>query len=458
MKSSKKWLVISLIVLFNITNFGLAQSGCVVVTVKYQDGCPRSGASVSKIDPPPTQGLGTTDASGVMINCGGLGQGSYLIQAAYGGQFGPNTALSVNANGDGSATITKNTDLCPGQHCCASDPGQCHDCCSNADCNQDYVCDNYVCRSKTCTELGGTCVADSNECTILGLCKCRMASLIPVQGIYAPVAGCPNSKPRCCYSEFGEFAQTCTSDTECRTGPNGIYGACCIQGLTSKCCVPPDTCGCGVTTTTTVRITTTTRQISTTTTTRSTTTRSTTTTKPDTKEGGCPILKVWDGEKFVEIEKLNIHAPENQDVTVNSSFTMRPKNGKYEIILHEAAYLYWDGSHIDYVKLTDETGKECRLISAVHSQVGDVSQQLVKTDGVRVRTFPGEEIKLTYDGCSGNIFTFSIEGFNMKWVGMELNSSNVVMIIIALIILSVVLLIFSLIPRFLYRESRDIDF
>jgi hypothetical protein len=175
------------------------------------------------------------------------------------------------------------------------------------------------------------------------------------------------------------------------------------------------------------------------------------------KGGGCPILKVWDGENFVEIEKLNIHAPEGQDVTVNSSFTMQSVDGKYEIILHEAAYLFWDGSHIDSVKLVDETGKECRLISAVHSEVGDVLQQLTESDDVRARTFPGEEIKLTYDGCSGNIFTFSIEGYNMKVVGLDLNSSNIVVIIITLISISVLLFIFSLIPRLLYKESKDFN-
>jgi len=130
--------------------------------------------------------------------------------------------------------------------------------------------------------------------------------------------------------------------------------------------------------------------------------------------GGCPILKVWDGEKFVDVEKLNIHAPRDQDTTYASSFSMRPINGKYEIILDEAAYLFWDGSHIDSVSLRDEAGKECKLISAIHSKQGDVLKSLQKSDDIRVRTFPGEEIKLVYEGCSGNQFTFTIEGYNMK--------------------------------------------
>jgi len=182
--------------------------------------------------------------------------------------------------------------------------------------------------------------------------------------------------------------------------------------------------------TTTTRITTTTRQ--TTTTRITTTTRSTTTiyeppeetptteeTTPTTKEGGggCPILKVFDGKDFVTIEKLNIHAPAGWDIKYTSKFNMQPKCGKYEIILHEAAYNFWDGSHIDYVKLTDEKGNECRLISAVHSKNGDVLSQIVKSDDVRVRTFPEQEIKLVFDNCSGNKFTFMIEGYNAKCPG-----------------------------------------
>ena len=36
-----------------------AEPGCVTIKVQYLDGCPRSGADVVKIDPPPTTGLGT---------------------------------------------------------------------------------------------------------------------------------------------------------------------------------------------------------------------------------------------------------------------------------------------------------------------------------------------------------------------------------------------------------------
>jgi hypothetical protein len=54
------------------------------------------------------------------------------------------------------------------------------------------------------------------------------------------------------------------------------------------------------------------------------------------------------------------------------------------------------------------------LISAIHSKQGDILQQLKESDDIRIKTYPGQRITLTYDGCSGSEFTFSIEGFNMK--------------------------------------------
>jgi hypothetical protein len=141
---------------------------------------------------------------------------------------------------------------------------------------------------------------------------------------------------------------------------------------------------------------------------------------PGTRSGaGCPILKAWDGKEFKEIELLNIHAPENQDTIYTSSFSMQSKDGKYEIVLQEKAYLFWDGSHIDSVKLIDNNGKECRLLSAVHSKQGDVLKDISNSDDVRVRTYPHEEIKLVFDECSGNDFTFVIEGYNRKTVCSE---------------------------------------
>lgn len=169
--------------------------------------------------------------------------------------------------------------------------------------------------------------------------------------------------------------------------------------------------------------------------------------------GGCPFLKVWDGKKFKEVEKLNIHASE--DVTYASSFSMEPRDGKYEIILHEeekGIYLF-PGSHIDSVKLIDENGTECRLVSAVHSKQGDVLNQLEKSDDVRVNTLPEEEIKLVFDGCSGENFSFVIEGYNYKMLlgTIEIEDTTLYAIIIVIALAAIVFLAFAL-----YRKSAKI--
>jgi parallel beta-helix repeat protein len=85
--------------------------GCVVIRVQYLDGAPRSGADVFKISPQPTVDLGTTNESGLTTMCGVLGPGDYIVQAAYSGQFGPNTDLIVNSNGDGQTVIQKNVEI-----------------------------------------------------------------------------------------------------------------------------------------------------------------------------------------------------------------------------------------------------------------------------------------------------------------------------------------------------------
>jgi dienelactone hydrolase len=131
--------------------------------------------------------------------------------------------------------------------------------------------------------------------------------------------------------------------------------------------------------------------------------------------GGCPFLKVWDGEKFVNLGKLNIHAPKGIDKILKTSFTMEPiEKGKYKVILKEASYwsLIEGGSEIDFVSLEEKNGKECKLISASHSIYGDILKFLKESDNLRIKIKPNEEIVLIYEGCSGNDFNFIIEGYN----------------------------------------------
>ena len=172
--------------------------------------------------------------------------------------------------------------------------------------------------------------------------------------------------------------------------------------------------------------------------------------KPLRGGGGCPILKVWNGSEFITIEKLNIHAPKDQDVTYTSHFSMKPKeDGKYELILKEAAYLFWDGSHIDLVKLIDQQGKECKLIKAIHSKLGDVTSLIKESDDERVETKPGERVELTFERCSGNEFTLEIEGYNPKpvMVMLALNYTNILLIISVVIALLLVLIVFKFFLR-----------
>jgi len=157
--------------------------------------------------------------------------------------------------------------------------------------------------------------------------------------------------------------------------------------------------------------------------------------------GGCPTLFVYDGKEFVEIESLDIHAPEGIDTTYTTTFEMKSFDGK--ILLTEASYLLWEGSHIDSVSLINEKGKECQLISAIHSEDGNVLSKLVKSDDIRIETKPTEEILLTFESCSGNKFTFTTEGYNRspKAIKLALNYATITGILFAVIV--VVILVYG---------------
>ncbi len=89
-------------------------SGCITVRVQYADGFPRSGADVTIVTP--NYYLGITGEDGIMTNCDhDLSEGDYSVKALFSGsQFGPNTYLHVDSNGDGSCTITNwNLEITP---------------------------------------------------------------------------------------------------------------------------------------------------------------------------------------------------------------------------------------------------------------------------------------------------------------------------------------------------------
>lgn len=170
--------------------------------------------------------------------------------------------------------------------------------------------------------------------------------------------------------------------------------------------------------------------------------------------GGCPILEAWNGNSFVKIEKLNIHAPKGVDTFYSTNFNMQSVDGRYELILREANYISLesfmenpDGSNIDSIKLVDASGKECRLVSAIHSKQGNVLSALQSSDDVRVQTLPNEEIRLVYEDCFGGDFKFSIEGYNyfyMKFMmpyvlDIAISAISIILILIEVIVIAMII-------------------
>jgi hypothetical protein len=174
----------------------------------------------------------------------------------------------------------------------------------------------------------------------------------------------------------------------------------------------------------------------------------------NTWPGGCPVLKVWNGKEFEEIEKLNIHSEEGVDTRYSTRFKMKPFDGKtYGLILEEKWYALLEGSHIDSVKLTDSGGRECKLIKAEHSKIGDVLGKLRESDDLRIETKPGESIELNFIGCSGDEFTLTIEGYNWfpRFVKMALSQYTLMVIVMSIIVLIAVFAVFRV---FMKRYSR----
>jgi hypothetical protein len=162
-------------------------------------------------------------------------------------------------------------------------------------------------------------------------------------------------------------------------------------------------------------------------------------------QGGCPVLKVWDGNGYKDVVKLNIHSERGKDTTTSIGFTMKPKDGKYYVKLSEIWYALMEGSHIDSVKLTDDTGNECKLVSAIHDKKGDVLTAIAKSEDVRVETKPGEEIDLVFDRCSGEEFVFSIEGYNRWYLEkMALSQIGITIVLVGVLVIALLAVMFGI--------------
>jgi len=135
-----------------------ASSGCVVIKVQYQDGCPRSNAIVKVVNSTYTYMMGTTDESGLATRCDhDLSPGNYQAKAYWpnaGTQFGYTTPFTVDGNGDGSVTIEKDADYPNGTETCG-----------------DSECDGF----KYCYAGGPPyveCSSWNTECDTKKCCQC----------------------------------------------------------------------------------------------------------------------------------------------------------------------------------------------------------------------------------------------------------------------------------------------
>ena len=143
--------------------------------------------------------------------------------------------------------------------------------------------------------------------------------------------------------------------------------------------------------------------------------------------GGCPFLQVWDGSDYVDEGLLSIHNAEGVDVTYEHVLMTVPArvNGAYEFRLVEHPKTI---SHIDQIQLhavlEDGTVEELHLMSAQHSEDGNVLNLLLNSDDCRVEEKgavhnggTSQSIDLKFTALRPNAkavgFIFTIEGYNM---------------------------------------------
>jgi len=134
--------------------------------------------------------------------------------------------------------------------------------------------------------------------------------------------------------------------------------------------------------------------------------------------GGCPILSVFDGSKYVEEGLLDIHQPDGIDVITHYTLVIKPKRvgATYLLRLTEHPQTH---SYIDQVKLYAllQNGKTIQLplISAIHSRYGNVKQKLLFSDDVKTDIEANESIDLKFLALPNikiKAFIFEIEGHN----------------------------------------------
>lgn len=142
--------------------------------------------------------------------------------------------------------------------------------------------------------------------------------------------------------------------------------------------------------------------------------------------GGCPILHVYDGDEYVSEGLLDIHNPDGVDVVTDHTLITTPEEVQAAYLLRLTEHPKTI-SHIDQVKLfailQDKTLKELQLISAYHSEYGNVLPKLLFSDEIKAETLGADHnngvsqsIDLKFKTPAPNIeivgFIFEIEGNN----------------------------------------------
>jgi hypothetical protein len=223
-KLKKNWLIISFsIVLFSLISISIAQAGCIEVTVRYNDNCPRIGASVWIQSP--IYLIGSTGEDGKAIKCDHyLLDGKYLVYALYpppsGPQFGPNSSLTIT-NGSGSTTITDSDNPYPnGTESCG-----------------DSECDGYqYCYSGNPNYI--ECNSTNTKCDTKKCCNCTGGTKAqPTENYYVNDSDCPSCQ-QC------SALDTCSNVSE-GTDPKNNCGEGCQKCVSGSCqdwnatCSPP---------------------------------------------------------------------------------------------------------------------------------------------------------------------------------------------------------------------------
>ncbi|MFX1344642.1 MAG: S8 family serine peptidase [Promethearchaeota archaeon] len=142
--------------------------------------------------------------------------------------------------------------------------------------------------------------------------------------------------------------------------------------------------------------------------------------------GGCPILSVFNGETYIDEGLLDIHNPEGIDVVYAHTLLSDPFpiDNRYHLRLTEHHYTI---SHIDKVELWGELPngemKKLYLISAIHSELGQVWSKLWLSDDKRIDLYGADHndgisefIDLEFYVSSSmqfNKIVFVIEGNNV---------------------------------------------